>query len=86
MDQDNSHRIDKIRQLLADNQNNYKTSNRIIVETINVLKPGLEGAQRKYLTQFYNSLLIFLCVRKQYLAKIYAVLALIIKSQNKHNA
>ncbi|NXI61718.1 FIBA protein, partial [Anseranas semipalmata] len=45
-DQDNSHRIDKIRQLLADNQNNYKKSNRIIVETINVLKPGLEGAQQ----------------------------------------
>uniref|UniRef100_A0A493TT74 Fibrinogen alpha chain n=1 Tax=Anas platyrhynchos platyrhynchos TaxID=8840 RepID=A0A493TT74_ANAPP len=46
VDQDNSHRIDKIRQLLADNQNNYKTSNRIIVETINVIKPGLEGAQQ----------------------------------------
>ncbi|XP_072192377.1 fibrinogen alpha chain [Excalfactoria chinensis] len=45
-DQDNSHRIDKIRQLLADSQNNYKTSNRVIVETINILKPGLEGAQQ----------------------------------------
>lgn len=81
MDQDNSHRIDKIRQLLADNQNNYKTSNRVIVETINVIKPGLEGAQRKYLSQFYISWLIFLCVHKQYLVKIYAVLALIFKTE-----
>ncbi|XP_010218909.1 PREDICTED: fibrinogen alpha chain [Tinamus guttatus] len=43
-DQDYSHRIDKIKKLLADNQNNYKTSNRVIVETINVLKPNLESA------------------------------------------
>ncbi|NXC38651.1 FIBA protein, partial [Penelope pileata] len=45
-DQDNSHRIDKIRQLLTDNQNTYKNSNRVIVETINIIKPGLEGAQQ----------------------------------------
>lgn len=47
-DQNYSQRIDKIRQQLADSQNKYKTSNRVIVETINILKPGLEGAQRKY--------------------------------------
>lgn len=47
-DQKYSQRIDKIRQQLADSQNKYKTSNRVIVETINILKPGLEGAQRKY--------------------------------------
>ncbi|NXA47419.1 FIBA protein, partial [Nothocercus julius] len=45
-DQDYSHRIDKIKKLLADNQNNYKTSNRVIVETINILKPNLESAQQ----------------------------------------
>ncbi|XP_013807063.1 fibrinogen alpha chain [Apteryx mantelli] len=45
-DQDYSHRIDKIKKLLADNQNNYKTSNRIIVETINLLKPKLDSAQQ----------------------------------------
>ncbi|KFZ54735.1 Fibrinogen alpha chain, partial [Antrostomus carolinensis] len=45
-DQDYSHRIDKIRKLLAENQNNYKKSNRIIVETINVLKPNLDSAQQ----------------------------------------
>lgn len=50
--QDNTHRIDKIRQQLAASQNNYKTSNRVIVETINILKPGLEGAQRKYPPSF----------------------------------
>nr|XP_025975939.1 fibrinogen alpha chain [Dromaius novaehollandiae] len=44
-DQDYSHRIDKIKKLLADNQNNYKTSNQIIVETINILKPKLDSAQ-----------------------------------------
>ncbi|NXJ08539.1 FIBA protein, partial [Odontophorus gujanensis] len=43
---DNNHRIDKIKQQLADSQNNYKTSNRVIVETINIIKPGLEGAQQ----------------------------------------
>jgi len=47
-DQNYSQRIDNIRQQLADSQNKYKTSNRVIVETINILKPGLEGAQRKY--------------------------------------
>ncbi|NXU52096.1 FIBA protein, partial [Turnix velox] len=45
-DQDYSHRIDKIRKLLAENQNNYKNSNRVIVETINVLKPNLDTAQQ----------------------------------------
>ncbi|NXW09118.1 FIBA protein, partial [Fregetta grallaria] len=45
-DQDYSHRIDKIKKLLAENQNNYKKSNRIIVETINVLKPNLDSAQQ----------------------------------------
>ncbi|NXA11759.1 FIBA protein, partial [Sapayoa aenigma] len=44
-DQDYSRRIDKIRRLLADNQNNYKKSNQIIVETVNVLKPNLDHAQ-----------------------------------------
>lgn len=48
-DQDYNHRIDKIRKLLAENQNNFKKSNRIIVETINVLKPDLDSAQREYL-------------------------------------
>lgn len=45
-DQNYSQRIDNIRQQLADSQNKYKTSNRVIVETINILKPGLEGAQQ----------------------------------------
>ncbi|NWU55228.1 FIBA protein, partial [Dromas ardeola] len=45
-DQDYNHRIDKIKKLLAENQNNYKKSNRIIVETINVLKPNLDIAQQ----------------------------------------
>ncbi|XP_009554671.2 fibrinogen alpha chain [Cuculus canorus] len=45
-DQDYNHRIDKIKKLLAENQNNYKKSNRIIVETINVLKPNLDSAQQ----------------------------------------
>ncbi|KAM6429505.1 fibrinogen alpha chain [Rhynochetos jubatus] len=45
-DQDYSHRIDKIRKLITENQNNYKKSNQIIVETINVLKPSLESAQQ----------------------------------------
>lgn len=48
-DQDYSHRIDKIKKLLAENQNNYKRSNRIIVETIDTLKPSLDNAQREYL-------------------------------------
>ncbi|NXY47612.1 FIBA protein, partial [Ceuthmochares aereus] len=39
-------RIDKIKNLLAENQNNYKKSNRIVVETINVLKPNLDSAQQ----------------------------------------
>jgi len=51
-DQNYSQRIDNIRQQLADSQNKYKTSNRVIVETINILKPGLEGAQRKYSPSF----------------------------------
>ncbi|KFQ23567.1 Fibrinogen alpha chain, partial [Merops nubicus] len=45
-DQDYSHRIDKIKKQLAENQNNHKKSNHIIVETINVLKPGLDSAQQ----------------------------------------
>ncbi|KFQ21866.1 Fibrinogen alpha chain, partial [Mesitornis unicolor] len=45
-DRDYGHRIDKIKRLLAENQNNYKKSNRIIVETINVLKPDLDSAQQ----------------------------------------
>ncbi|NXH14654.1 FIBA protein, partial [Bucco capensis] len=45
-DQDYSHRIEKIKQLLAENQNNYKKSNRIIVETVNVVKPNLDSAQQ----------------------------------------
>ncbi|NXY82521.1 FIBA protein, partial [Alcedo cyanopectus] len=45
-DQDYKHRIEKIRKLLAENQNNYKNSNRIVVETINVLKPNLDSAQQ----------------------------------------
>ncbi|NWR74119.1 FIBA protein, partial [Centropus unirufus] len=45
-DHDFNHRIDKIKKLLAENQNNYKKSNRIIVETINVLKPNLDSAQQ----------------------------------------
>ncbi|XP_010010407.1 PREDICTED: fibrinogen alpha chain [Nestor notabilis] len=45
-DQDYSHRIDKIRKLLSENQNNYKKSNRIVVETVNVLKPNLDSAQK----------------------------------------
>ncbi|NXY13688.1 FIBA protein, partial [Atrichornis clamosus] len=45
-DRDYSHRIDKIKKLLSDNQNNYKKSNQIIVETVNVLKPNLDSAQQ----------------------------------------
>ncbi|NXJ84184.1 FIBA protein, partial [Trogon melanurus] len=45
-DRDYNHRIDKIKKLLADNQDNYKTSNRIVVETINELKPNLDNAQQ----------------------------------------
>ncbi|NXX60944.1 FIBA protein, partial [Scopus umbretta] len=45
-DQDYKHRIDKIKKLLAENQNNYKKANRIIVETINVIKPNLDSAQQ----------------------------------------
>ncbi|KFU88323.1 Fibrinogen alpha chain, partial [Chaetura pelagica] len=44
--QDYSHRIDKIKKLLAENENNYKKSNRIVVETINTLKPNLDSAQQ----------------------------------------
>ncbi|NWI97632.1 FIBA protein, partial [Pitta sordida] len=44
-DKDYNHRIEKIRKLLADNQNKYKSSNQIIVETVNLLKPNLENAQ-----------------------------------------
>ncbi|NXH41267.1 FIBA protein, partial [Dicaeum eximium] len=44
-DQEYSQRIDKIKKLLSDNQNNYKKSNEIIVETVNALKPNLDSAQ-----------------------------------------
>ncbi|NWT34789.1 FIBA protein, partial [Cardinalis cardinalis] len=44
-DQEFSQRIDKIKKLLSDNQNNYKKSNQIIVETVNALKPNLDSAQ-----------------------------------------
>ncbi|XP_009478301.2 fibrinogen alpha chain [Pelecanus crispus] len=45
-DQDYNHRIDKIKNLLAENQNNYKKSNQIIVTTINGVKPNLDSAQQ----------------------------------------
>ncbi|KAM6136294.1 LOW QUALITY PROTEIN: fibrinogen alpha chain [Phoenicopterus ruber ruber] len=45
-DQDYGHRIDKIKKLLAENQNNYKKSNRIVCETINA-KPNLDSARVK---------------------------------------
>ncbi|NWR60931.1 FIBA protein, partial [Bucorvus abyssinicus] len=45
-DHDFGHRIDKIKKLLLENQNNYKRSNQIIVETINVIKPNLDSAQQ----------------------------------------
>ncbi|NXS79744.1 FIBA protein, partial [Erpornis zantholeuca] len=45
-DRDYSQRIEKIRKLLSDNQNNYKKSNQIIVETVNGLKPNLDSAQQ----------------------------------------
>ncbi|NWH90782.1 FIBA protein, partial [Aegithalos caudatus] len=45
-DKEYSHRIDKIKKLLSDNQNNYKKSNQIIVETVNALKPNLDSAQQ----------------------------------------
>ncbi|NXM40740.1 FIBA protein, partial [Gymnorhina tibicen] len=45
-DQDYSNRIEKIKKLLSDNQNNYKKSNQIIVETVRVLKPNLDSAQQ----------------------------------------
>ncbi|KFO90531.1 Fibrinogen alpha chain, partial [Buceros rhinoceros silvestris] len=45
-DHDFGHRIDKIKKLLVENQNNYKRSNQIIVETINVIKPNLDTAQQ----------------------------------------
>ncbi|NXM60849.1 FIBA protein, partial [Illadopsis cleaveri] len=44
-DQEYSHRIDKIKKLLSDNQSNYKKSNQIIEETVNALKPNLDSAQ-----------------------------------------
>ncbi|NWU22731.1 FIBA protein, partial [Dyaphorophyia castanea] len=45
-DRDYSKRIEKIKKLLSDNQNNYKKSNEIIVETVNLLKPNLDSAQQ----------------------------------------
>lgn len=49
-----SHRIDKIKKLLSDNQNNYKKSNQIIVETVNALKPNLDSAQGEYLVPSFT--------------------------------
>lgn len=48
-DQEFSQRIEKIKKLLSDNQNNYKKSNQIIVETVNTIKPNLDSAQGEYL-------------------------------------
>ncbi|KAM6269831.1 fibrinogen alpha chain [Porphyrio hochstetteri] len=45
-DQDYSHRIDKIKRLLAENQNNFKKSSQVVVDTINLQKPGLDKAQQ----------------------------------------
>ncbi|NXN97174.1 FIBA protein, partial [Rhinopomastus cyanomelas] len=45
-DQDYSHRTDRIKKLLAENQNNYKKSNQIVTETVNMLKPNLDSAQQ----------------------------------------
>ncbi|NWH34575.1 FIBA protein, partial [Chloropsis hardwickii] len=45
-DQEFGKRIDKITKLLSHNQNNYKTSNEVIVETVNALKPNLDSAQK----------------------------------------
>ncbi|NXR30607.1 FIBA protein, partial [Zosterops hypoxanthus] len=44
-DREFSRRIDKIKKLLSDGQSNYKRSNQIIEETVNVLKPNLDSAQ-----------------------------------------
>lgn len=48
-DREFSRRIDKIKKLLSDGQSNYKRSNQIIEETVNVLKPNLDSAQGEYL-------------------------------------
>ncbi|NXX30176.1 FIBA protein, partial [Nicator chloris] len=45
-DKEYSDRIEEIKKLLSDNQNNYKRSNHIIVETVNALKPNLDSAQQ----------------------------------------
>ncbi|NXT78949.1 FIBA protein, partial [Zapornia atra] len=45
-DQDYSHRIDKIKRLLAENQNSFKKSSQIVVDTINLQKPNLDKAQQ----------------------------------------
>ncbi|NXA72125.1 FIBA protein, partial [Thryothorus ludovicianus] len=44
-DQEYSHRIDKIKKLLSDNQNKYKTSNDIIVELVKFIKRDVDNAQ-----------------------------------------
>ncbi|NXR70678.1 FIBA protein, partial [Rhadina sibilatrix] len=45
-DQEYSHRIDKIKKLLSDNQNKYKISHKIIVEIVNEIKPDLDNSQQ----------------------------------------
>lgn len=52
-DQDFNERINAIRRLLADNQNNYKKSNALGQQTINFLKSNLINEQREY---YYPSL------------------------------
>lgn len=88
-ERDYSRRTGKIKKLLEENQNNYKRSNRIIVETINVIKPNLDSAQREYLTPHFIIhcwiFFFFSFVHKHYIVKIYAALDLIIKSQNKRS-
>uniref|UniRef100_A0A8C0FZH4 Fibrinogen alpha/beta/gamma chain coiled coil domain-containing protein n=1 Tax=Chelonoidis abingdonii TaxID=106734 RepID=A0A8C0FZH4_CHEAB len=44
-DKDFHHRIQRIRELLLDNENKYKKSNVLTVETINFLKGNLASAQ-----------------------------------------
>lgn len=54
-DKDFHHRIQRIRNLLLDNENKYKQSNVLTVETINFLKGNLISAQGKYQhALFYN--------------------------------
>ncbi|NWV36204.1 FIBA protein, partial [Grantiella picta] len=45
-DREYGHRTDKIKKVLSDSESNYKSANRIIEETVNVLKPRLDNAQQ----------------------------------------